>query len=392
MGATTTYLIVLVLLLAVELFYFRIAERFNIIDKPNERSSHNYITIRGGGIIWWVAALLFLLFHFSPTSLWFFAGITLIAGVSFWDDVKGLGQKVRLLFHLLAMSCAFYLAGIFGTYPWWAIVIGYVVFIGIVNAYNFMDGINGMTGLSSIVILGSLQYVNLNITRFVDPDLIWYPMLASVVFLFFNFRKKAKCFAGDVGSISIGFWVVVLLLRLIIETQNLIWIGFLLVYGVENCGTVFHRILRHENITQPHRLHFFQILVNECHLPHLGVSTAYALVQLLCSVLIIRLYPSMGWGIFFILAGILTATYFLKFKLMKMTNSPQLMKNLRKQAVMSSQSAYDLANIANATAPGDLSSSPETEDIENEICIAHPDKDDIFLLNNPNQPAHPKHR
>jgi hypothetical protein len=217
-------------------------------------------------------------------------------------------------------------------------------------------------------------------------------MLASVVFLFFNFRKKAKCFAGDVGSISIGFWVVVLLLRLIIETQNLIWIGFLLVYGIENCGTVLHRILRHENITQPHRLHFFQILVNECHLPHLRVSTAYALVQLLCSVLIIRLYPSMGWGIFFILAGILTATYFLKFKLMKMTNSPQLMKNLRKQAVMSSQSAYDLANIANATAPGDLSSSPETEDIENEICIAHPDKGDIFLLNNPNQPAHPKHR
>ena len=93
MGAITTYLIVLVLLLAAELFYFRIAERFNIIDKPNERSSHNYITIRGGGIIWWVAALLFLLFHFSSSALWFFAGITLIAGVSFWDDVQGLGQK-----------------------------------------------------------------------------------------------------------------------------------------------------------------------------------------------------------------------------------------------------------------------------------------------------------
>ena len=392
MGTLLSYGLVLVLLLAAELFYFRIADRFNIIDKPNERSSHNYITIRGGGIIWWVAALLFLLFHFSSLGLWFFAGITLIAGVSFVDDIVSLGQRVRLLFHLLAMSCAFYLAGVFGIYPWWAIVIGYIVFIGIVNAYNFMDGINGMTGLSSIVILGSLQYVNLNITRFVDPDLIWYPMIASVVFLFFNFRKKAKCFAGDVGSIGMGFWVVVLLLRLMIETQNLIWIGFLLVYGVENCGTISHRILRHENITQPHRLHFFQILVNECHLPHLGVSTAYALVQLLCSVLIIRLYPSMGWGIFFILAGILTATYFLKFKLMKMTNSPQLMKNLRKQAVMSCQSAYDLANIANATAPGDLSSSPETEDIENEICIAHPDKGDIFLLNNPNQPAHPKHR
>jgi len=112
MGTVTTYLIVMVLLLAAGLFYFRIADRFNIIDKPNERSSHNYITIRGGGIIWWIAALLFLLFHFSSSSLWFFAGITLIAGVSSVDDVVGLGQKVRLLFHLLAMSCTFYPAGV----------------------------------------------------------------------------------------------------------------------------------------------------------------------------------------------------------------------------------------------------------------------------------------
>jgi len=65
MSAIITYLIVLVLLFAAELFYFRIADRFNIIDKPNERSSHNYITIRGGGVIWWVAALLYLLFNLS---------------------------------------------------------------------------------------------------------------------------------------------------------------------------------------------------------------------------------------------------------------------------------------------------------------------------------------
>lgn len=377
------YVFVLVVLFAAELIYFRIARKYGIVDVPNGRSSHNQPTLRGGGVIFWVAALLYLIINPSQQTALIFAGLTLIATVSFVDDIVGLRQKVRLMFQVVTISFAFFAIGIFGQYPWWAILIGYFVFAGILNAYNFMDGINGMTGLSSIVILGSLQYVNLNITRFVDPDLIWYPMIASVVFLFFNFRKKAKCFAGDVGSIGMGFWVVVLLLRLMIETQNLIWIGFLLVYGVENCGTISHRILRHENITQPHRLHFFQILVNECHLPHLGVSTAYALVQLLCSVLIIRLYPSMGWGIFFILAGILTATYFLKFKLMKMTNSPQLMKNLRKQAVMSCQSAYDLANIANATAPGDLSSSPETEDIENEICIALPDKDDIFSTEQP---------
>lgn len=360
----------LVVLFAAELIYFRIARKYGIVDVPNGRSSHNQPTLRGGGVIYWLAAAIYFALNPSEETAWIFLGLTAIAAVSFLDDVSEVRQKIRLIFQLLSITCAFIAIGAFGRYPWWAIGLGYFLIVAILNAYNFMDGINGMTGLCSLVILGSMQYVNLYISPFVNPDLIWYPMIASVVFLFFNFRKKAKCFAGDVGSISIGFWVVVLLLRLMIETQNLIWIGFLLVYGVENCGTISHRLLRRENILEPHRLHFFQILVNECHLPHLGVSTAYALVQLLCSVLIIRLYPSMGWGIFFILAGILTATYFLKFKLMKMTNSPQLMNNLCKQAVMSCQSAYNLANIAISTAHGDLSPSTEAEDIENETYIA----------------------
>jgi UDP-N-acetylmuramyl pentapeptide phosphotransferase/UDP-N-acetylglucosamine-1-phosphate transferase len=296
-------LVVLVLLLAAELFYFRIADRFNIIDKPNERSSHNYITIRGGGIIWWVAALLFLLFHFSSQGLRFFAGITLIAGVSFMDDVRGLGQKVRLLFHLLAMSCAFYLAGVFGSYPWWAIV-------------NFMDGINGITGLYSIAVLASLQYVNLRYGNYVHPDLIWFPMIASVVFLFFNFRKRARCFAGDVGSVAIAFWIVTLLLLLIIKTENLIWLGFLMVYGVDAVMTILHRIWLKQNIMEAHRLHFYQILANEKGMPHRLVSVIYFAVQLLCSALIILLYPVMGWGIFVILLLILMGLYMIKFPMM----------------------------------------------------------------------------
>ena len=316
MGFTITYFIVLVLLLTAELFYFRIADRFNIIDKPNERSSHNYITIRGGGIIWWVAALLFLLFHFSSQGLWFFAGITLIAGVSFWDDVQNLGQKVRLLFHLLAMSCAFYLAGVFGVYPWWAIVIAYIVFIGIVNAYNFMDGINGITGLYSLAVLGALQYVNLSYGNFVHPDLIWYPMIASGVFLFFNFRKRARCFAGDVGSVGIAFWIVTLLLLLIMKTSNLIWLGFLMVYGVDAVMTIGHRIWLKQNIMEAHRLHFYQILANERKVPHRVVSLIYFAVQLLCSALIIVFYPVIGWWVFVALLVVLMGLYMIKFPMM----------------------------------------------------------------------------
>ena len=314
------YLLVTVILFLAELLYFRIANKYNIIDKPNERSSHNYITIRGGGIIWWVAALLFVLFNSSETTGWFLAGITLMAGISLWDDVKGLGQKVRLLAQLVAMTCAFILAGAFGMYPWWAIALGYIVFIGIVNAYNFMDGINGITGLYSIAVLASLQYVNLSYGNFVPPDLIWYPMLASVVFLFFNFRKRARCFAGDVGSVTIAFWIVTLLLILIIKTENLIWIGFLMVYGVDTVMTILHRIYLKQNIMEAHRLHFYQILANEKKVPHRLVSLIYFTVQLLCSALIIILYPVMGWWILIILAILLILIYSFKFKFVKISN------------------------------------------------------------------------
>lgn len=313
------YLSIFILLIAAELLYFRIAEKYRIVDKPNERSSHKHVTLRGGGIIFWVAALIYVILNPARQSTWFFVGITVIAAISFWDDVKGSSQKTRLVSHLLAMTCAFFAANVFGKFPWWAIALGYIVFMGIVNAYNFMDGINGITGLYSLVVLGALQYVNLRISPFVDTDLIWFPMLASGVFLFFNFRKKARCFAGDVGSVSIAFWIVFLLLLLMIQTQNLIWIGFLLVYGVDSVCTILHRIYLKQNIIEAHRLHFYQILANECRMPHRLVSSVYAAAQLVCSALIIRFYPTQAWSIFAILALALVATYSLKFKLMKQT-------------------------------------------------------------------------
>ena len=310
------YLLIFAILFIAELLYFRIANSFNIIDRPNERSSHNYITIRGGGVIYWVAALLYLIYNFSYEGLLFFVGITLIAGISFWDDVKYLRQWVRLLLHLLAMSILFYMTGVFGNFPWWAIVIGYIVFIGILNAYNFMDGINGITGLYSIAVLGSLQYVNLTYGNFVNADLIWFPMIASVVFLFFNFRRRAKCFAGDVGSVSIAFWIVTLLLILIMKTNNLIWLGFLMVYGVDAVMTILHRIYLKQNILEAHRLHFYQILANERKMPHRAVSVIYFVLQLICSALIVVLYPVYGWWVFVALLVILMGLYMIKFPMM----------------------------------------------------------------------------
>ncbi len=312
-----TYLLIIIILFSAELLYFRIANRYNIIDKPNERSSHTQVTLRGGGIIYWVAALLYLLLNLSETAWWFLTGITIMAGVSFLDDIKGLGQKIRLLFHLMAMTCAFYLTNVFGVYPWWIIVIGYIVFIGIVNAYNFMDGINGITGLYTLAVLLPMIYVNQYIRTFTEFNFLLYPLLASIVFLFFNFRKQAKCFAGDVGSVSIAFWIVTLLLLLIIKTQNLVWIGFLLVYGVDTVCTILHRIYLKQNIMEAHRLHFYQILANEQKTEHRKVSLIYFVTQLICSALIIILYPFIGWWIIVILTVTLISIYGMKFRLMR---------------------------------------------------------------------------
>jgi UDP-N-acetylmuramyl pentapeptide phosphotransferase/UDP-N-acetylglucosamine-1-phosphate transferase len=211
----------------------------------------------------------------------------LISIISFWDDVSSLPSRVRLLVHLLAVTALLYSVNAFQTLPIWLIPVLYVLIIGIINAYNFMDGINGITGLYSLTILCSLLYVNERIITFADLDFIICPILASLVFLFFNFRKKAKCFAGDVGSVSIGFWILALLLMLILKTESLTYILFLAVYGVDTVLTIIHRLLLRQNIFEPHRLHFYQILANERKIPHLIVSALYALIQLLVNCLIL---------------------------------------------------------------------------------------------------------
>ena len=299
------------------ILYFRIADKYDIIDKPNERSSHSIVTLRGGGVVYWMAAIVYMIFNHQFNDWLFFLGLTLVVGISFYDDINGSKPKTRLVIHLTSVTLIFMMAGVFSSYAWGWIVLGYIVFVGILNAWNFMDGINGITGLYSIAALLSLQYINLKQIPFVNPDLIWYPMIASVVFLFFNFRKTARCFAGDVGSVSIAFWVAALTLMLMIESNSLIWIGFMMVYGVDSVMTILHRIYLRHNIFEAHRLHFYQIMANELGIQHRIVSVIYFLVQILVSFSIIKFYPIMSWWIFVIVAILLTATYLLKFGFIK---------------------------------------------------------------------------
>lgn len=294
------YVIILVLLFLAELFYFKVADKFNIIDKPNERSSHSRITLRGGGIIFYFGALAYFLTNHWEYP-WFILALTLITFISFVDDIRSISQGLRLMLHFTAMALMFYQWGLF-TLPWWWIIVALIVCTGIINAYNFMDGINGITGGYSLVILGALAYINAEITQFVEPALIYTVLCSVLVFCFFNFRKKAKCFAGDVGSVSIAFILLFLIGKLILKTEDFSWIILLAVYGVDSVLTIVHRLMLHENIGLPHRKHMYQLMANELKIPHVVVSLVYMLTQ---AVIVIGYIYCRNWGYLYLLCAIL---------------------------------------------------------------------------------------
>ena len=267
------------------LIYFRIADRYNIIDRPNERSSHAEITIRGAGVIFLFAAIAALIVY---PSYWLpVLGIFVIGMISFIDDMFTVSNKLRMLFHLTGVTMLLFYLQVFNLLPWYACIGLYIIVIGIINMYNFMDGINGITGAYSLVVLAGLQYVNIRQTVFVETEMIWIPILACLVFLYFNFRKKAKCFAGDVGSVTIAFWIVFLLFRLIVVSGHWQYLLFLVVYGVDSVLTITHRLILRQNIFKAHRLHFYQLLVNEQKVSHLRVATGYAVLQAIIIMIIV---------------------------------------------------------------------------------------------------------
>lgn len=298
--------IIVALLVVLELLYFQIANHFNIIDKPNLRSSHTHVTLRGGGIIFLLGAWLFSIFYGFQYP-WFLAGLTAIAGISFVDDVCSVPNRVRLLIHFAAMLLLFQEFGILNLESWWMILLGLIFCVGIINAYNFMDGINGITGGYSLAVLLPLYYLNRELD-FVDPNFLLVVLFSVLVFNFYNFRTRARCFAGDVGSVGIAFIILFALGRLILQTGDFSYLLFLMVYGVDSVLTIVHRLLLHENIGEAHRKHVYQLMANELRIPHVVVSSVYMGTQLLLSFGLILL-PFNHWTYFGIVLVILTVIY-----------------------------------------------------------------------------------
>lgn len=293
------YIFIFVILFMLELTYFRVADRYNIIDKPNQRSLHSEITIRGGGIIFSVAAFLYFFFY-GMQYPYFFVGLLLISLISFLDDIYSLSNRYRIIVHFFSIFLLLHEVGLYPQMGLW-IVAMMVVLVGILNAYNFMDGVNGMTGGYSLVNLFSLFILNNCCIKFIDNELIVFLSLGVLVFVFFNFRKKAKCFAGDVGSISIAFIIIFLLILLIMKTNQGSFILFLSLYGIDTTFTIVIRLLLKESIFKAHNKHLFQLLVSKSKLSHLQVSLIYGLLQLLINLYVIFLYISEQTTIYHIL-------------------------------------------------------------------------------------------
>jgi len=280
-----TYLFFITILFVSELVYFKLADKYNIIDKPNGRSSHSVITIRGGGIIFPISIMLWF-FCFDKHYPLFVCGLLLISFISFLDDIKDFSKRIRLTVHLTAMGLVFLQLQLFNLN--WIIILAIIVFfIGVINAYNFMDGINGITGIYSIVALLTLLWINIYQIYFIDTSLLIMTIIGLIVFNFFNVRTNAKCFAGDVGSISMAFIICFLLIKLIIQSTDLRYLLLLVIYGIDAVFTILIRLRRGQNIFLAHRLHLYQLLVNECGQKHLLVAVTFGSIQALVNVLII---------------------------------------------------------------------------------------------------------
>ena len=360
-----TYGIIAVLLVVAELVYFKIADKCNIIDKPNERSSHSTIVLRGGGVIFAISMIVWFMLQVLETfgtsdigrahGSWgtvngylpFIVGLMLICGVSFWDDVKSLPDSVRLVAQFASMGLMFWSMGIYSVESLGLldepsgiaersvesqlisvvlmaliVIAALIVCVGATNIINFMDGINGITAGYSLAVLIPLAIENgklemENGTGFIESSYLIVAIIGVLVFCIFNFRPKgkAKCFAGDVGSIGIAFIMLFAIGKLIVQTGDLAYLILLMIYGVDGVLTICHRIMLHENLGEAHRKHAYQLMCNELKIGHVKVSLLYMVLQLAVSLGFIYLIPdtvAAHW-IYFVCAAVVLAIAYILF-------------------------------------------------------------------------------
>jgi UDP-N-acetylmuramyl pentapeptide phosphotransferase/UDP-N-acetylglucosamine-1-phosphate transferase len=270
-----------------------IALRKKILDIPNERSSHLIPTPRGGGIaivVTWYIGISFLFFsNYLDRELYFalLAGI-ILAGVSLLDDIITLKPLLRMIFQVLTAIIAFYFLGglkpvfLFNEVSIPSVILYPVVIIGIVwfiNLYNFLDGIDGYASIEAITICAAFLLITGNVINAL--------LIASVLgFLIWNW-PRAKIFMGDVGSTQLGFIIIVLGIYFHNQEKLSIiwWLVLTSPFWFDATLTLFRRWRNKEKLSQAHRKHIYQRLVQSGY-SHLKVDIYLILINILLIIMV----------------------------------------------------------------------------------------------------------
>ena len=276
------YVFITAVLIIGLIIYLKIAEKWSIIDQPNSRSSHLFVTKRGGGIIYLIALVIYMISsNFNMPSI-IICGL-LLGIMGFIDDIKNLDFKIKLILQCLTIGY-FLSTGNYNGLEWYLLILMFFLIISSINILNFMDGINGLTILYSLSFLMSFHIINAHIIAFTDSNFLLIVILSNLIIGYFNIRKKAVCFLGDVGAITMGFIYAVLTITLIVKTDSLSPLILFLVYFLDSGWTIVERLFAKENIFHPHRKHLYQLLVNEYKLSHLLVAAIYFSIQSLINI------------------------------------------------------------------------------------------------------------
>lgn len=271
----TSFVVTLVLLPTVRVALVRIGH----FDVPNERSSHHDPIPLGAGIALVIGMGLAVCTAGTSVNLNVLLISVLLGAVGLLDDFRDLTATSRLCAQLLLSMAFAFLMDEYEAAPWSASLLLVTLWsAAYVNAFNFMDGINGMSAVQALVSGIAIAAVSESLGNGSTTVLGLALVGAGLAFLPFN-AFRAQIFLGDVGSYFIGFWIaasVVLLCREGVPFE--VALSPTVPYLVDTAMTLLWRLRRGENLTRPHRSHAYQILVDR-GIPQLRVSLGFGLMS-----------------------------------------------------------------------------------------------------------------
>ena len=299
-------------LLAFAMTYFMraYALKKNIIDNPNERSSHSVPTPRGGGVAVVGSYLLALAVLIYSQQLTVHIGLTLIAAglvialLGFLDDHGHINSMLRLAVHfLVAIGVVISLGGFSEITAFNGLQLGFIAniiavlfLVWLLNLYNFMDGINGIASVEAITTVVSMAILYYVVNTTLNSDILWLLAASVFGFLLWNF-PKAKIFMGDACSGFLGLTLGILALIALKENLALFcaWIICLGVFVVDATYTLIKRVLSGYKMYDAHRSHSYQILSRKCG-SHTPVTLAVAAINLLWLFPIAYMTVTQAWA------------------------------------------------------------------------------------------------